>query len=79
MEPVQALNPTVIVATSACSTGIDKPNLKFTFHFGITGSLIEYGQSSWRAKRDPDSFDGPAKCQLITVPVVMKRSIWQAS
>lgn len=79
MEPVQALNPTVIVATSACSTGIDKPNLKFTFHFGITGSLIEYGQSSWRAKRDTDLFDGPAKCQLITVPVVMKRSIWQDS
>ncbi|KAL7330866.1 hypothetical protein PS15p_203148 [Mucor circinelloides] len=66
MKPTQVLNPTVIVATSAFSTGIDKPDISFTFHFGITDSLLEYGQSSGRAKRDPNSFEGPAKCLLIT-------------
>lgn len=61
-----AANTTIMCCTVAFALGIDNPNVKSVIQFGICDSILDYAQAAGRAKRDPHSFVGPAKCVLIT-------------
>ncbi len=54
-------NVRVVVATNAFGLGIDKSDIRFVHHFGLTQCLEQYLQEIGRAGRD----GGFAKCSLI--------------
>jgi ATP-dependent DNA helicase RecQ len=53
-----------LVATKSFGMGIDKPNIRWTIHFGYPSSLEAFAQESGRAGRDSKD----AYCILITNP-----------
>lgn len=42
----------VMVATKACGVGIDVPNVRVVWHYGLSSSLLDFAQESGRGGRD---------------------------
>jgi ATP-dependent DNA helicase RecQ len=61
----------LLVATKAFGMGIDKPNIRFTVHLGIPGSIEAYYQEAGRAGRDRQ----PAQCLIVHDP--SDRGFWE--
>ena len=60
----------VLVATKAFGMGIDKPNVRYTVHFGMPSSLESFYQEAGRAGRDRK----PARCLVLFSEYDPKRS-----
>ena len=60
----------VLVATKAFGMGIDKPNVRYTVHFGMPSSLESFYQEAGRAGRDRK----PARCLVLFSEFDSKRS-----
>jgi len=54
----------ILVATKSFGMGIDKPNIRWTIHYGYPSSLEAFAQESGRSGRD----NNDAYCVLITNP-----------
>ena len=54
----------LLISTKAYGMGIDKPNVRYTVHFGLPGSIESFYQEAGRAGRDREtSFCGLIYCQ----------------
>ena len=57
---------TLLTATKAFGMGVNKPNIHFTVHYGIPGSMEALYQEAGRAGRDKEKFKGEkAKCFVL--------------
>ncbi len=56
----------LLCATKAFGMGIDKPNIRYTIHYGIPGSLESLYQEAGRAGRDRKA----AECTVIYTPEI---------
>ena len=57
---------TLLAATKAFGMGVNKPNIHFTMHYGIPGSMEALYQEGGRAGRDKEKFSRQkAKCFIV--------------
>ncbi len=57
---------TLLTATKAFGMGVNKPNIHFTMHYGIPGSMEALYQEGGRAGRDKEKFNKQkAKCLVL--------------
>lgn len=74
---------TVLTATKAFGMGVNKPNIHYTFHYGIPGSMEALYQEAGRAGRDKKRFaNTSAKCYVLFTKSTdqdLLRTIWDRS
>ena len=62
----------VLIATKAFGMGIDKPNIRYTIHYGMPQSLENFYQEAGRAGRDRK----PALCSVVFTEYDAGRTDW---